>query len=71
MGNATIMPILMAEIILGFASSLPLTGEWKKWGWRVETAMCECEATLQGLSDPCLYALVTTAGKPRYAALTT
>lgn len=59
------------EIIFSSASSLPLTGEWQKQGWRVEIAMWECEATLRGLSDPCLYALVTTAGKPQCAALTT
>lgn len=65
------MQISMAEIILGSQSSLPLTGEWQRQGWRVETAMCECEATLRGLSDPRLFALVTTAWKCQYAGLTT
>lgn len=60
------MQILMGEIILGSARSLPLTGDERN-----RDDVCECEAILQGLSDPCLYALVTTAGKPQYAALTT
>lgn len=65
------MQISEGEIILGSQSSLALTGEWQRQGWRVETAMCEGEATLQGLSDPRLFALVTTAWKSQYVGLTT